>query len=191
MAKTRLGRKRSGLNKLGHHVLRENHAGLLRSHTGCEKPVLGLEGADHGLLKKLAGLILVGPIHLVDLITPLLLVGRTGTELRGAVKRGRTIHISPAHLIASKADRMTKPLTSQEDRHLDTKASLRVKKRRHVVVLEELRNELFVSGSHLLALLGKADTSGIHDGEIIAKRLQKFDGAGLKDRHVVLYGSNK
>lgn len=81
---------------------------------------------------------------------------------------------------------MAKPLTRQKDRHLDTEACLRVKERRHVVMLEELCNELLVTGGHLVALLGKTDTSCIHHGKIIAKRLEKFDGAGLKDRHTLL-----
>ncbi len=83
MAKTSLGRKRTGLNELGHHVLRKNHASLFGSHTTLEKLVLGLEGTRNRVLKEFTGLVLIGLVHRIDLITALLLVGRTCTELSG------------------------------------------------------------------------------------------------------------
>ncbi len=149
--------------------------------------VLHIVRTTNRVLKKLTGLVLLGPIHCVDLITSLLLVGRTGPKLGRTVKSGRTIHVASAHLIASKANGMPKPLTRQKDRHLDTETCLRVKERRHMIVLQELCNELLIGGLHLRTLLGKTDTSGIHHGKIIAKGLEKFDGAGLKDRHTLLY----
>ncbi len=148
--------------------------------------VLHIVRTTNRVLKKLAGLVLLGLIHCIDLIAPLLLVGRTSPKLGRTVKSGRTIHVASAHLIASKTNGMTKPLARQKDRHLDTETCLRVKERRHMIVLQELRNELLIDRLHFRALLGKADTSGIHHGKIIAKGLEKFDGAGLKDRHALL-----
>ena len=184
MAKTCLGRKRTGLNELGHHVLRKNHAGLLGSHTILQKLVLGLESTRNGVLKELTGLVLIGVIHRIHFITALLLISRTCTELGRRVKRGRRIHLTTAHLIAGKPNRVAEPLTSQEDRHLDSKACLGVKERGHMVVLQELCNQLLVGRRELCALLGKADTSRIHHGKVITKRLQKLDRTGLKDRHI-------
>ena len=184
MAKTSLGRKGTRLNKLGHHVLRKNHAGLLGSHIHVQKSCLSNHGFCNGLLKDIATYVLSSVAHWIDLITALLLIGCTPTELSGRVKRGRRIHLTTAHLIAGKSNRVAEPLASQKDRHLDSKTCLRVKERGHMVVLEELRNQLRVCGSELSTLLGKADTSRIHHGKVIAKRLQKLDRTGLKDRHI-------
>ena len=184
MAKTSLGRKRTGLNELGHHVLRKNHAGLLGSHIHVQKSCLSNHGFCNGLLKNIATHVLSSVAHWIDLITALLLVGRTCTKLSGRVKRGRRIHLTTAHLIAGKPNRVSEPLTSQEDWHLDSKACLRVKERGHMVVLQELCNQLRIGRRELRALLGKADTSRIHHGKVVAKRLQKLDRTGLKDRHI-------
>ena len=184
MAETSLGRKRPRLNELGHHVLWENHTGLLGSHTRMKELVLDLESTRHRILKQLTSLVLLGLVHRIHFITALLLIGGTTTELRRRLKRGRTIHLTTTHLIAGKSNRVTEPLTSQKDRHLDPKASLRVKERSHMVVLQELGNELRIGRGEFCALLGKADTSRIHHGKIITKRLQKLDRTGLKDRHI-------
>lgn len=184
MAETSLSSKRARFNKLRHHVLRENHTSLLRSHTRIKKLVIRLLRLNHGLLQDFAALALNRIIHGIHLITALLLIGRTCTELRRTLKSGRTINLATAHLIASKPDRVTKPLASQKDRHLDTKACLRVKERGHMVVLQELRNELFIGRREFLALLGKANTSRVDNREIIAKGLKKLNRTGLEERHI-------
>lgn len=184
MTETSLGCKRTGLNKLRHHVLGKNHTGLLRSHTGIEKLVIRLLGLNHGLLEDFAALVLNCVIHGIDLVTPLLLVSGTRTELRRRLKRRRAINLATTHLIASKSHGMAEPLTREKDRHLDTEACLGVKERGHVIVLEKLRNKLLITRCHLMALLGKTDTSRIHDREIIAKGLKKLNRTGLKERHI-------
>jgi hypothetical protein len=117
------------------------------------------------------------------IMAPLLLSSCPGTKGGNVEGRG-IIDISTAHLIAREPDRVTKPLPSHPDRHLQTESELGMKKWRGVFVISEILDELGVLVRELINVLTQRHTGSIHDCQIIAEDLQKLNLAILEHMYL-------
>jgi hypothetical protein len=105
-------------------------------------------------------------------VASLFLVGGPSANGIGQMKRRRIVHVSPRHLIASKPDRVTKPLASHPNRHLQAKPSLRMEKGTNVVVVCEILTQLRITFCELVHVLSERDPCSIHNRQVISKRLE-------------------